>query len=235
MSDVRLYNADCLDVLRTLEAGSADAVVTDPPYGISYEAGRYQNANFVGVMKGDGDEFDPLPILRLNVPTILWGANNYTRNLPRGGWLCWDKRCTEAADKILGSPFELAWTDRSTTFKILRLQHGGARNADGPKGNGANCPRRHPTQKPVALMRWCLDVLGIPQNATVLDPFMGSGTTGVACVQTGRKFIGIESDPGYYAIAQKRIAEAQEVPPLYRLAEESPDLFAEETTVCDRG
>jgi DNA modification methylase len=67
----------------------------------------------------------------------------------------------------------------------------------------------HPTQKPVALMRWCLDKAKVPPGATVLDPFMGSGTTGVACVQTGRNFIGIEIDEEYFSIAERRIAEAQ--------------------------
>ena len=64
-------------------------------------------------------------------------------------------------------------------------------------------------------MEWCLDKANVPIGATVLDPFMGSGTTGVACVRTGRRFIGIEIDPTYFAIAQRRIAEAQLQPALF--------------------
>jgi DNA modification methylase len=84
----------------------------------------------------------------------------------------------------------------------------------------------HPTQKPIALMKYLIEKLTQPGD-TVVDLFMGSGTTGVACVQTGRRFIGIEVDPTYYAIAERRIAEAQYVPPLFRVIEQ-PDLFTEE-------
>ena len=198
--NIRLYCGDCLEIMPTLEAGSVDAVVTDPPYGINYEASRYQNASFSGVIAGDTKEFDPLPLLSITKQLILWGGNNYANRLPVGGWLCWDKRCNESADRILGSPFELAWTNHRTRFKIKRLQHGGAVNAD-----GHGIKRVHPTQKPVALMEWCI---GFTKGETILDPFMGSGTTGVACVKTGRKFIGIELDRGYFDIAVKRIEKA---------------------------
>ncbi len=88
--------------------------------------------------------------------------------------------------------------------------------------------RQHPNEKPVGLMRWVLDRLKVPSGATVLDPYMGSGTTGVACVQTGRRFIGVEIDAGYFAIAQRRIEEAQNAEPLFADEKfESVPLFAE--------
>lgn len=200
MSKWQVIEGDCLKVLPTLKE-RIDAVVTDPPYGIAYEASRYQNARFAGVIQGDDKPFDPRPILAISPRCVIWGGNNFAELLPRGGWLCWDKRCNEAADRILGSPFELAWCSDPQKFRMLRLQHGGAISADGEA-------RVHPTQKPVYAMQWAMDVCGVPVGATVLDPYCGSGTTGVACMRTGRNFIGIEIDPGYAAIARRRIGEA---------------------------
>lgn len=204
---VTLYCGDCLDILPGLAAGSVDAVVTDPPYGINYEASRYRHALHAGVLHGDDGDFDPSSIVYLRVPSVIWGGNNFSQRLPRGGWLCWDKRTNEAADKILGSPFELAWCSDRQKFLIIRLQHGGAINADGP------VPREHPTQKPVRLMEWCISLV---PGVVVLDPYMGSGTTGVACVRTGRKFIGIEIERRYFDIAVKRIERAFEDQALFK-------------------
>jgi len=201
MSTWSVTQGDCLELLKSLPSGSVDAVVTDPPYGIGYVASRYRGAKFSGVIHGDDSPFDPSALLSIGVPTIMWGGNNFANSLPRGGWLCWDKRCCEEADRIHGSPFELAWVSDCAKFKMKRLQHCGAVSAD-------RTARVHPTQKPIELMRWCLDLLGIPEGATVLDPYCGSGTTGVACVQTGRNFIGYEIDPKYCEIARRRIEAA---------------------------
>jgi site-specific DNA-methyltransferase (adenine-specific)/modification methylase len=149
---------------------------------------------------GDDRPFDPAPILALDVPTVLWGANHYADRLPAsGGWLVWDK---ERPDDLDQSTCELAWTNCIKGVRRFRyLWHGMMRAGE----HGENY---HPTQKPAALMRWMLGLRWMP-GGTILDPFMGSGTTGVACVQTGRDFIGIEIDPGYFEIAKKRIEEAQ--------------------------
>jgi len=106
---------------------------------------------------------------------------------------------------MIGSPFELAWTNKKSGFdKIYRIMHGGVVNAD---GHGVR--RVHPTQKPVALMcRIIEDFTKV--GDTIFDPFAGSGTTGVACVKTGRNFIGCEIDAGYCEIARKRCKEAEE-------------------------
>ena len=192
-----LYFGDCLEILPTLER--VDAVIADPPYGINYEASRYPGALFDGIIAGDELCVDVTPLLVF--PRVaIWGANNFANTLPAGGWLCWDKRCMESADKMMGSPFELAWVNDRQKFKMKRLQHGGCVNADGDES------RLHPTQKPVAIMAWSMDVVKTPTGATVLDPFMGSGTTGIACLRTGRNFIGIEIDPKHYATACERIA-----------------------------
>jgi DNA modification methylase len=199
IGDCTLYEGDCMAVMPTL--GKVDAVVTDPPYGIGYVGDGYEK------ILGDDRPFDPTFLLGRDC--IIWGANNFCQMLPKaGGWLCWDKRVTEAADGLRGSPFELAWSSKDRLYKILRLQHGGVKNAD-----GEGIKRVHPTQKPIALMRWCLGFL--PNAETILDPFMGSGTTGVACVKEGRKFIGIELDPDYFDIACKRIRDAYAQPDMF--------------------
>jgi site-specific DNA-methyltransferase (adenine-specific)/modification methylase len=206
--NITLYCGDCLKILPTLEPGSADCVIADPPYGIGYstggggggfknkDKGRYPKT-FTGddLVIGDDKPFDPAPILALNLPSILWGGNHYASRLPdSAAWLIWYKRFspTDFAD------CEIAWTNLGGVARVFRhLWNGGIRASE------HGTPRLHPTQKPVALMEWCLSFL--PDATTILDPYMGSGTTGVACIRTGRKFIGIEKHPPYFAIAVKRI------------------------------
>ena len=201
---VQLYCADCLEVLPTLAAGSVDAVVTDPPYGIAHPTNYAERkraalapcTDYLPVV-GDDKPFDPSPWL--DWPCCLWGANYYADKLPpMSGWLVWDKLRPDDLDQ---STCELAWTNFIKGVRRFKyLWNGCMRDGDEAL--------YHPTQKPVALIRWVLGFKWTPAG-TVLDPFMGSGTTGVACVQTGRKFIGIEIDPGYFEIAKKRISEAQ--------------------------
>ena len=201
----QVITGDCLEVMPTLDAGSVDAVITDPPYGIQYDGHRSVKNNWTGFANDDGG-VNLRPILSMSCLVIAFGASNYPEQLPhRGRWICWDKRVTERADSMLGSPFELAWINMDRGYyRIYRIQHGGVINADGP-----NIKRVHPTQKPVALMRRIINDYTEPGDL-ILDPFCGSGTTGVACVQTGRRFIGIEIDPGYADIARARIAKAAE-------------------------
>ena len=206
---VELHLGDCLEVMRSMPDKSVDAVITDPPYGIDYVLNWQKNNKYdrFAEMKQD---FEPAQFLDYDT-VLLFGANHYSEKLPNGCWLCWDKRKGGASDKVFGSVFELAWYKSINTnakTKMIRVAHGGYLNAD---GHGVK--REHPTQKPISLMVRILEFL-TNQNDTILDPFMGSGTTGVACVQTGRNFIGIEIDPTYFAIAEKRIAEAQKQPRL---------------------
>lgn len=205
---VELHLGDCLEILPTLTG--IDAIITDPPYGIAYCHGARKGGVTMGTdlmfIVGDDQPFDPSPFLGFD-KVVLWGANHYASRLPdSSGWLVWDKRngipSNDQAD------CEMAWTNQKSVARLL------TRYWNGAQAKEKHEPRVHSNQKPVALMKWCMDVIGIPKGATVLDPYMGSGSTGVACVQTGRNFIGIEIDPVHFKNAQKRIAAAQMQPSL---------------------
>lgn len=203
-----LYLWDCLKILKTLS--DVDAVISDPPYGIGFShggndrsgigKGRY-STKFNGVkIIGDSSEFDPNPILELGKPTILFGANHFANSLPSSPcWLLWDKRCASGHCNDFAD-CEMAWTNLGGVARVFRHHWDGMMRA-----SETGEPRVHPTQKPVVLMEWCMDRANISEGETVLDPFMGSGTTGVACVRTGRKFIGIELDPTHFKTACERI------------------------------
>ena len=203
---LQLYLGDCLQIMPELAAGSVDAVVTDPPYGLGQrrDYSSMSNAAVSGTyrqIRGDDVPFDPAPFLYF--PTVvLFGANHYANKLPPSpAWVVWDKR--EGVTSNQFSDCELAWTNQTGHARLFRhLWMGMIRASEKDQ------PRLHPTQKPIVLMAWVVEQYTALGQA-VLDPFMGSGTTGVACVQTGRKFIGIEIDPGYFDIAKKRISEAQ--------------------------
>jgi len=205
-----LYHGDCLDILPTLGAGSVDAVVTDPPYGMNNNtdytrfsgghpdsiAKRGTGRDYGEPLVGDDEPFDPSPWLHFE-RVVLWGWNHYAERLPVGTTLVWIKRNTAAFGSFL-SDAELAWMKGGYgvyCYKDLSMA-AIARH------------RVHPNQKPISLMTWCLDKAKVPTGTTVLDPYMGSGTTGVACIQTGRSFIGIEIDEKYFNIAKERIEKA---------------------------
>jgi len=221
IGDATLMLGDCLEILPTL--GRVDAVVTDPPYGIGYNASTPSKLNSTGNVNlgriiADDVPFDPAPWLAF--PCIMWGANHYAQRLPHGRWLAWNKLGgKDPWDQF--SDVEFAWQNTRAADKIFsHLWKGLCQAGQGEK-------RFHPTQKPVALMRWCMDFL--PTATTILDPFMGSGTTGVAALQLGRKFIGIEIDSGYFDIACRRIEEAWKQPRLFeepkRKPKPAPNLF----------
>ena len=216
IGDCRLILGDCRDILPTL--GPVDAVVTDPPYGIGLNTdnSRFSGGSVASVAKrgknlgsaagraiaGDAAPFDPGVLLGLPGDKIVWGWNNYPDRLPRGACLVWLKRNDDAFGSFL-SDAELAWMSKG---------HGVYCRRDLSNAAIAN-ERVHPTQKPVSLMEWCLGFL--PKARTILDPFMGSASTGVACVRTGRAFVGVEIDPGYFDIACRRIEEAYRQPRLF--------------------
>jgi site-specific DNA-methyltransferase (adenine-specific) len=205
-----LYLGDCREILPTL--GKVDAVVTDPPYGINLNTdnSRFSGGNTASVAKrgnnigpaggarilGDDKEFDPAFLLGLGGDKIIWGWNNYPDKLPRGACLIWLKRNDAAFGSFL-SDAELAWMSKGHGVYCRRDLSNAAITND----------RAHPTQKPLGLMVWCLSF--VPKAKSILDPFMGSGTTGVAAVQMERDFIGIEREPKYFDIACKRIEDAQ--------------------------
>jgi DNA modification methylase len=215
---VTLYLGDCREILPTL--GKVDAVVTDPPYGIGADSAAASAAmqrikadgkskagrgwKFYG--ESDWDRERPPPslfhlILEASENHIIWGGNYFTDILPPTmQWLIWDKgqRDFSLAD------FEMAWSSRQAAARII----------DYPRALALQDGKEHPTQKPVEVMKWCIQHL--PGDvASILDPFMGSGTTGVAAVKLGRKFIGIEIEPKYFDIACRRISDALKQPDMF--------------------
>jgi site-specific DNA-methyltransferase (adenine-specific) len=200
-----LYHGDCLEIMPQLEP--VDLVLTDPPYGIDYDPRMYPlydktKSNFEKII-GDEKEMDLSFIFNYPSKKIIWGAENFYSQLPhKGRWICWHKRSPGMRpNSMLGGDFELAWMDKTTGFyKFVNVTHGGCINADSIKGN--NEKRKHPSQKPVVLFQWCIE---LDQCSLVLDPFLGSGTTAIACERLNRKWIGIEISEKYCEIAAKRI------------------------------
>jgi len=194
-----IYNADCREILPHLP--KVDLLLTDPPYGIDWKGHNGSDRDWSNGIANDSGDLDLGFLFDVDAEhKVVFGANCFPATLPhRGRWLVWDKRVDPKCDAMLGSPVELAWTSRTSGFDwIVRVQHGGVVNAD--KGQ-----RAHPTQKPVAVMAF---VLGkYPKAETVLDPFMGSGTTLVACKQLGRKCVGIDISEEYCRIAVRRLSQ----------------------------
>jgi site-specific DNA-methyltransferase (adenine-specific) len=195
-----LWHGDCLEVLPKLSG--IDAVVTDPPYGIGYDASHDKYKNGIARSKCDWDvkPFDPVPVLALAKPTVMWGGNCFASKLPdHPGWLAWIKTVRDGAE-IRQADMELAWTNCVTRSQTIRhLWIGAYRDSE------SGIPNVHPTQKPIRVMQFSIDAAKVEVGATVLDPYMGSGTTGIACLRTNRKFIGIEIDQAYFQIAKDRI------------------------------
>lgn len=210
IGDCTLILGDCREVLPTL--GRVDALVTDPPYGMNYRSGANSKKSISTVGKrftksviGDDEPFDPSPWLAL-APCCFTGAQwFYERLPPGGGFHVWNKRGPyQPIDQADG---DLIWCSNRTNLRIVDLVWRGLCRTTENKD-----PIVHPTQKPLALMNWCLHQM---PDGVVLDPYMGSGTTGVACVKQDRKFIGIEIDPGYFDIACRRISEAYKQPDFF--------------------
>ncbi len=208
---ITIYHGDCREILPTLP--KVDLVLTDPPYGFNYDPNRkrkqtsvqkgllLRDRNWIQI-RGESQPFDPSAYL--NYPqVILWGANHYSNLLPSSaGWLIWDKRNGVASDNQ--SDCEMAWTNFLGSVRLHRqLWRGIAR--EGEENIAISGEKLHPHQKPIELIRWCL---GFAPNAqTILDPFMGSGTTLRAAKDLGRKAIGIEIEERYCEIAANRMAQ----------------------------
>lgn len=216
--DWRIVMGDCADLVTTLRYEEVDAVITDPPYGMNWntDSKRYTGGNRSvrtgcgrddwPVIHGDDEPFDPTPWLAFP-RVVMFGSNHYAARLPIGTTLVWIKRADHLFQSFL-SDAEVAWMKGGHGVYCFRKQFPPpSRMAE---NNGVVA---HPTQKPIELMKWCLDMAKVPEGGTVLDPYMGSGTTGVACLQTGRKFIGFERVRKYCELAAKRM---QDVAPLFR-------------------
>jgi len=201
---VTIICGDSLEILPHLPAGCIDAVVTDPPYGIGEAAGRNKSRGLLALPTDYGDsDWDNKPcpseaiaeIRRVSRWQIIFGGN-YFDLPPSSCWLVWDKLngMTDFAD------CELAWTNLPKAVRRLTHRWNGMLR----EGNEA---RFHPTQKPLAVMRWCIRQL--PDGCDLLfDPFGGSGTTAVAAILEGRRCIVIEKDPRYVEIIRRRVDAA---------------------------
>jgi site-specific DNA-methyltransferase (adenine-specific) len=217
IGDAELHLADCRDVLPTLSG--VDALVSDPPYGIGFchgaggdgiGGGKYVS-RFNGIpVVGDDKPFDPSDLLGAAPITVLWGGNHFADRLPSNScWLVWDKR--EGHTRNDFADCEMAWTNLRGVARLKRHYWNGMMRAS-EKG----IPRVHPTQKPIAVMEWVLEECGLQGGALVADPYMGSGTTGVAAIRRGLRFVGVEVVPEYFDIACKRIEEASKQGDLIR-------------------
>jgi site-specific DNA-methyltransferase (adenine-specific) len=206
----KVHCADCLEFMKQIPDKSIDLVLTDPPYGIDYnknDRNRPNESHYENI-ENDNLQLNYSVLIRelqrISIKLIVFGAESFYKDLPhRGRWICWDKRLCEKADKMLGSSFELAWVDTdSGYYKTYRVLHGGVVNDDG-QGE-----RIHPTQKPINLFAKIIKDFSKEGNI-ILDPFVGSGTTAIACERLGRKWIGIEISDKYCEIARKRILQEQ--------------------------
>ncbi|AMN41093.1 DNA-methyltransferase [Rhodoplanes sp. Z2-YC6860] len=196
---VTIYLGDCREIVPTL--GPVDAVVTDPPYGIGFAAQPTKWQRRAGKTAESWDDItvDGLTdLLACGKKQVVWGGNYYSLP-PSRGWLSWFK---PDAPPSMGN-VEFAWTNLNQNSRQINCSIG-ATNAERVG---------HPTQKPLAVMKFTLAEIGAA--SLILDPFMGSGTTGVAAVQIGRRFIGIEIEPKYFDIACRRIDDATRRPDMF--------------------
>jgi DNA modification methylase len=213
---VVLHLGDMREVLPGL--GSGFAVLTDPPYGINIGGAKaIGGAGIVHPKEYGKHDWDKVGLShqQWNLITaaadewIVWGGNHLADVLGKSpGVLVWDKKCQNGWDDTF-SDAEIAWTNSLTRAKAFRHMWVGAfRDSE----RGANI-RERPTQKPIALMQWCLGFL--TPGKCVLDPFLGSGTSGVAAVKQGARFVGVEISPAYFDVACRRISDALARPDLF--------------------
>jgi site-specific DNA-methyltransferase (adenine-specific) len=207
IGSARLILGDCLEVLHAMPRC---AVVSDPPYGMNWDtkSARFSGGNTRrgkgradwGAIRADDRAFDPSPWMDFP-EVILWGSNHYAQRLPVGTTLVWIKKSVDLFGTFL-SDCEIGWKKGGHGVYAHYKQFPPPSRMVEAGGQVA-----HPTQKPMSLMEWCI---GMVKSSMVLDPFMGSGTTGVACVRAGRAFIGIEREQKYFDAACHRVERAQQ-------------------------
>lgn len=216
---ITIYHGDCREILPTL--GAFDLVLSDPPYGVGintqFKSRRGATASpkigtrggKKGVVRrdhppvaGDDRPFEPAHLLMLAPSGIVWGANHYASRLPDSPfWLGWDRE-TDGTDS---TNLELAyvWGHRYRSVRIFRHLWCGVRRKTESAGHGGGW--LHPTQKPVALMAWCLGFF--PKARTIVDPYMGSGPIAKACLDGGKRYVGIELVEEYCERAVARLQQ----------------------------
>ncbi len=205
---IQIWHADCADVLPLIEPDTVGLLLTDPPYGIKLESYRESMPaqGFKGSppprdyapIVGDDKPFDPRPLL--NYPLVLFGLPHMIERLPNGGVIVWDKTGGGKTSTML-SDGELAWTNLFSGVHIFHHMWLAIFRDSELNNRGL-----HPTQKPVALMRWIVDKWTEPGDL-ILDPYMGSGPVARACADLGRRYIGIEIVEEYVNTAIGRLGQ----------------------------
>lgn len=212
-----LYLGDCMEVLPTLDR--VDSVITDPPYGIGFKHSgkssgvpnrRTQPTSRSTVIIGDDAEFDPMPWCIAD-SLLFFGADHFRSRLPGGGrFLVWDKTGGGKTPETTFSDSEFIWTSKGSPQNIFHYMWKGVLQ-DGEKGER----RYHLSQKPLALMRWAIRQAKVPPGGVISDPYMGSGSTGVAALQMGYRFVGVEIDRSNFDTACRRIEQAASQPDMF--------------------
>lgn len=204
-----IYCGDSPDIAPLLTG--IDAVISDPPYGIGYQhsgggGGKHHRINLVPIL-GDDRPFDPAVWIEWS-NVILWGADHFYHRLPdRGRWLAFNKLGDmQAWDSFCD--VEFAWHSKEGAARIFSMLYKGIASDKAEE----SVTREHPSQKPIRLMLWCLEQAKITAGQTILDPYMGSGTTLVAAKLRGVKAVGIELEEKYCAIAKRRLAQGVLIP-----------------------
>lgn len=226
MSEWRILRGNCLNHLPGIKA---DALITDPPYGQNYQPSRTGTAVRVSrglqmvnrdwpQIVGEDQPFDPTPFLGFDV-VCLWGANHFADKLPaRAGWFIWDKR--DGIPSNDQSDCEMAWTNRNRAARMYRQMWNGIIRA-GRENIAKSGDKLHPHQKPIALMMWCIEQLGLQPGQTIYDPYAGSATTGAAALEMGLNFIGSEIDPHYADVAEERLSAIATQPSIWAIRHEA--------------
>ena len=203
-----LWHADCLDVLAAGLIPADAAIVSDVPYGMDYDTdsrrftgGKGSHVRVRPRVHGDDRPFDPAPWLTFE-RVVLWGYHHFAARLPVGSVLVWLKKSDSKIGAFL-SDAELAWMKGGYGVYVKRgVWDGCARDEE-------NGEHYHPTQKPVSLMGWCINKAKVPAGGLVVDPYAGSGSTGVAALASGRRFYGVETEAAYLPIIARRLAQAE--------------------------
>jgi len=196
----KIHHQDCLTFMKQVPDNYFDLVLTDPPYGI--------DVGSMGMGKGKKNtEYDAFSwdkevpsdeifeeIFRISKNQIIWGGN-YFNLPPTGSLIAWDK-----IQYFSGADFEIAWTNLNKPSKSYRMSRAEAY---------CNMNKKHPTQKPINLIEFCLNYADIEKHHKIFDPFMGSGTTAVACKSLGLDWCGCELEEDYCNIARKRLEKVQ--------------------------
>jgi site-specific DNA-methyltransferase (adenine-specific)/modification methylase len=214
---------------RDSSPGTEKDLSTDPPYGLQKVTGRKWSdafrqrkvsADIYSDITWDSETPNLQFLLDCKVPTMLFGGNYFANLPPSRKWIVWDKSATHGGTSFAEA--ELVWCSFDGNVKVKRCQ---PEFSVGWISMGNRVDKSHPTEKPVGIMKQCIDELPKGSGTTILDPFMGSGSTGVAALRMGRGFIGIEMRRDYFDIACKRIEEESSKSFLFAIADKPPAMM----------